>query len=73
MLLQGRVDFSIEADYSAGSEMEQVVTLLMRRILATHDLSLRHAQHLRAAHRRRGGEMPLNIPTREGLLDEPPA
>ena len=40
MLLQGRVDFSVPADYSEGSEIEQIVTMLMRRILATHELSL---------------------------------
>lgn len=71
MLLQNRVDFSLEADYSAGSEMEQVVTMLMRRILATHDLSQRHAAQVRQAAKRRGTS-PLHIPTREGLVDEIP-
>ncbi len=72
MLLQGRADFSVEADYSAGSEMEQVVTLLIRRILATHNLSLRHAQHVQRAQRRRGEYQPLNIAMRGGLIDESP-
>lgn len=72
MLLQGRVDFSLEADYSEGSEMEQVVTLLMRRILATHDLSQRHAQQVQKAHARRGEQAPLDIPTRGGLVEEIP-
>lgn len=72
MLLQGRVDFSLEADYSENSEMEQVVTMLMRRILATHELSLRHAAQLQAAQRRRGASQPLNIPVREGLIEETP-
>ena len=72
MLLQGRVDFSLEADYSAGSEMEEVVTLLMRRILATHDLSQRHALQVRKAHERRGEQSPLNIATRGGLVEETP-
>ena len=72
MLLQGRVDFSVEADYSEGSEIEQVVTMLMRRILATHELNQRHAQQLRLAHDRRGSSSPLNIPPRPGLLEETP-
>ena len=72
MLLQGRVDFSVEADYSEGSEIEQVVTMLMRRILATHELNQRHAQQLRLAHDRRGSSSPLNIPPRPGLLEESP-
>ena len=72
MLLQRRVDFSIEADYTENSEMEQIVTMLMRRILATHELSLRHALQLREAHRRRGDSLPLNIPLRTGLQDDPP-
>ena len=71
MLLQGRVDFSLEANYSPSSEIEQVVTLLMRRILATHDLSQRHAAQVRQASARRGST-PLNIETREGLVDEIP-
>ena len=72
MLLQGRADFSIEADYTENSEMEQVVTLLMRRILATHELSLRHARQLQRAQRRRGENLPLNIPMRGGLVEESP-
>lgn len=72
MLLQGRVDFSLEADYSEGGEMEEVVTLLMRRILATHDLSVRHAQQVQKAHERRGKQKPLDIPTRGGLVEEIP-
>lgn len=71
MLLQGRADFSIEADYSADSEMEQTVTLLMRRILANHDLSQKHAAQLRMAQKRRGNQ-PLNIALRGGLTEEIP-
>ena len=67
MLLQGRVDFSVPADYSEGSEIEQIVTMLMRRILATHELSLRHAQQMLMAQRRRGHNLPLNFPLRGGL------
>ena len=72
MLLQGRVDFSLEADYTSGSEMEQTVTMLMRRILATHELSQKHAQQLQRAQQRRGAQQPLRIPTREGLFEESP-
>ena len=67
MLLQGRADFSVEADYSAGSEIEQVVTLLMRRIRASNELTLRHAEQVQRAHRRRGNYVPLDIPMRGGL------
>ena len=72
MLLQGRVDFALEADYSAGGEMEHIVTMLMRRILATHELSAVHASQLRAAHERRGKQTPLNVPLRGGLVEEIP-
>lgn len=72
MLLQGRVDFSVEADYSAGSEIEQVVTMLMRRILATHELSIRHADQLQQARNRRGAHLPLDIATRGGLVEDTP-
>ena len=70
MLLQGRVDFSVEADYSEGSEIEQVVTLLMKRIRASHALTLRHAEQVQRAHRRRGNYVPLDIPMRGGLEDD---
>ena len=70
MLLQGRADFSVEADYSEDSEIEQVVTLLMRRIRASHELTLRHAEQVQRAHARRGNHVPLDIPMRGGLEDE---
>ena len=69
MLLQGRVDFSVEADYTPDSEIEQVVTMLMRRIRASHELTLRHAEQVQRAHRRRGKFVPLDIPMRGGLED----
>ena len=69
MLLQGRVDFSVEANYTPDSEIEQVVTLLMRRIRASHALSLRHAEQVQRAYRRRGKHVPLDIPMRGGLED----
>ena len=70
MLLQGRADFSVEADYSEGSEIEQVVDMLMRRIRTSHELTLRHAEQVQRAHRRRGNNVPLDIPMRGGLADE---
>ena len=70
MLLQGRADFSVEADYTPGSEIEQVVTLLMKRIRASHELNLRHAEQVQRAHARRGQQVPLDIPMRGGMEDE---
>ena len=70
MLLQGRADFSVEADYSAGSEIEEIVAMLMRRIRASHELSLRHAEQVQRAHARRGNHVPLDIPMRGGMEDE---
>ena len=70
LLLQGRADFAMEADYSAGSELEQAVTELIRRIRATHDLSLRHARQVRRAYERRGESAPLDIAMRGGLEEE---
>ena len=72
MLLQGRADFSTEADYREGSEMEQIVTLLMRRILATHQLNVWHARQLERARQRRGSAQPLNIPVRAGFSEDVP-
>ena len=72
MLLQGRADFSVEADYTAGSEMERIVTMLIRRILATHELSQAHGAQLERATRRRGHAMPLEIPLRGGISEEDP-
>ena len=70
LLMQGRADFAMEADYSAGSELEQVVTELIRRIRATHDLSVRHARQVRRAYERLGENMPLDIAMRGGLEEE---
>lgn len=71
MLLQGRVDFSLEANYCEGGEMEQTVSMLMRRILATHELSQKHAAQMRLAARRRDAQ-PLNIAIRGGITEEIP-
>jgi len=45
------------------------VTMLMRRIRASHELTLRHAEQVQRAHRRRGKYVPLDIPMRGGLED----
>ncbi len=71
MLLQGRVDFSFEADYSQGGEMERTVAMLMKRILATHELSQKHASQMKRAAERRGSQ-PLNVDVRGGLTEETP-
>ena len=70
LLLQGRADFSVETDYRAGSDMERIVTMLMRRIRASHDVTMEHALQVQRAHSRRGEFVPLNIPTRGGIEDE---
>ena len=46
MLMQNRVDFAIEADYSAGSEMERTVQALLRQIRAVDDCARLHARHM---------------------------
>ena len=70
MLLQGRADFSVETDYTAGSELERIVAMLMRRIRASSDLSMEHALQVQRAHGRRGERVPLDIPLRGGLDGE---
>ena len=70
LLLQGRADFSVETDYRAGSDMERIVTMLMSRIRASHDVTVEHALQVQRAHSRRGEFVPLNIPTRGGIEDE---
>ena len=70
MLLQGRADFSLEADYSAGGALEAVVSDLMRRMVVTGELSARHTEQMRLAHRRRRDSVPLDIELRGGLEDE---
>ena len=67
MLLQGRADFSVESDYSEGKDLENIVTLLMRRIRAASDVSMAHAKQVQRAHSRRGEMVPLNIPLRGGI------
>ena len=60
----------MEADYSAGSELESVVTDLIRRIRASHDLSVRHARQVRRAYERSGEPAPPDIAMRGGLVEE---
>lgn len=55
MLLQGRVDFALPADYSEGSEMERTVSAVIRRMRARMDCDgLHRTQYERAAKRVRG-------------------
>jgi hypothetical protein len=70
LLLQGRADFSVDADYTPGSEMERIVTMLMRRIRASSDVSMEHALQVQRAHSRRGEHVPLDIPLRGGIDGE---
>ena len=70
MLLQGRADFALEADYTAGSELETVVTQLMRRMVVTSELSARHARQVRRAAVRRRDSVPLEIEMRGGLAED---
>ena len=66
MLLQNRADFAIEADYSAGSELEDTVRDLIRRIVDSTALSRRHAKQLALAMKRRGPVEP-DVMHRTGL------
>lgn len=52
MLIQNRVDFILTADYSQGSEMERVVSAILRQIAAVDECARLHAGHLDAARRR---------------------
>ena len=61
MLLQNRADFAIEADYSAGSEMEKTVMALLREIKSVDECASLHSRHLDEARRR------------ASLRDQPPA
>ena len=70
MLLQGRADFSVETDYTPGSDLERIVTMLMRRIRASADVSMEHALQVQRAHSRRGEHVPLDIPLRGGIDGE---
>lgn len=70
LLLQGRADFSVETDYTAGSDMEKIVRMLMRRIRASSDVSMEHALQVQRAHERRGEYVPLDIPLRGGIDGE---
>ncbi len=70
LLLQGRADFSAETDYRSGSEIERIVTMLMRRIRASSEVSMEHAIQVQRARGRRGEYVPLDIPMRGGIDGE---
>ena len=67
MLLHNRADFSCVCDYSAGSELETVVSELIRQIKATNDLTIRHESQFKAAYRRSGNDIPPDAGMRGGL------
>lgn len=49
MLLQGRADFALPADYREGGELERIVGTIMRKMRARHDLDVWHDAQMRAA------------------------
>jgi hypothetical protein len=53
MILHGRVDYVVKADYSRGSEMEQVVFEVIDQISATAKAVKRHMAHSDLAERAR--------------------
>ena len=69
MLVQGRADFSLEADYSEGSELEQTVRELITRIVSGSVLGARHAGQFQRASERRGNVEPDMMP-RSGIDEE---
>ena len=52
MLLQNRADFAIEADYTAGSEMEKTVQAMLMQIKSIDDCARLHSGHMDEARRR---------------------
>jgi len=55
MLLQGRVDFSLEANYAPGGELERTVFLQLRRIARDSEFRGVHGEQMDEAYQRRGG------------------
>ena len=54
MLLQGRCDYSVPADYREGGEIETVVRLNLKRIAAQSECALLHARQMERAEKRGG-------------------
>lgn len=54
MILQGRCDYTALADYREGSEIEDVVTQILRHIAATSACNARHESQIDRATRRGG-------------------
>jgi 2-hydroxy-3-keto-5-methylthiopentenyl-1-phosphate phosphatase len=65
MLLQDRADFAIEADYRAGSEMEQTVHALLRQIRSVDECAALHSLHLDRARERAARRNDMPAPTEE--------
>ena len=55
---------------AADAGLENIVTMLMRRIRASSDVTMAHARQVQRAHERRGEHVPLNIPLRGGIDGE---
>ncbi len=70
MLLQNRADFSIEANYSAGSEMEKTVQAMLRQIVSIDECARLHARHLDAARLRTALRRNPPAPTEESWLGD---
>ena len=54
MILQGRCDYAVPADYTENSEIEQTVTRILRKIAANSDLAMVHEKHIEQATARGG-------------------
>ena len=65
MLLQDRADFAIQADYRAGSEMEQTVQALLRQIRSVDECASLHSLHLDRARERAARRNDMPAPTEE--------
>ena len=67
MLLHGRADFAVDANYEPEGELEQVVRELFMRICATHALNQRHECQKKQAFDRRGHRLQPDTELRGGL------
>ncbi len=54
MLLQGRCDYCLPADYSEGSEMERTLSMLLKRIAGVNECRMLHARQMETAAARGG-------------------
>ena len=68
MLLQGRCDYCVPADYTEGSPIEQTVSLLLKRIAAVNACSELHARQVDVA-TKRGGIPEWQLQLNDGNTD----